>query len=316
MFPTLSRAMSLPRDKSNEKSDFNGTNSDPCMKFTCEKEQRNQTGWTEEKQLVYSEKVSSSSSLYQLNYASKVQSTPVSPSVSNSINSLNEAKEICIHNGNAALKVGQDKKANIWKLLSEVLDNMANGASDGYDGWKGFRFDSLGRNLLQEILNYYERQGDVQMLATIVAVVGNGKFNWDSNEDVLLLENVKRCDVYIHLYANMLYSWGLVETSAELKKYMQSSLSAASCDELRGLTFAPRCLECDMTLPANTSICQNCKTFAFKCSICTNPVRGLFTVCLSCGHGGHFEHMTSWFSQQSVCPTGCGCPCRLYTFRT
>jgi hypothetical protein len=40
-------------------------------------------------------------------------------------------------------------------------------------------------------------------------------------------------------------------------------------------------------------------------------VKGLFTVCDICNHGGHVGHMTLWFSKHIECPTGCGCNCAL-----
>ena len=27
--------------------------------------------------------------------------------------------------------------------------------------------------------------------------------------------------------------------------------------------------------------------------------------------GGHVDHMMQWFKRQEVCPTGCGCTCKL-----
>ena len=35
-----------------------------------------------------------------------------------------------------------------------------------------------------------------------------------------------------------------------------------------------------------------------------------FTWCQTCRHGGHADHMTSWFKGHAECPvTGCGCKC-------
>lgn len=229
---------------------------------------------------------------------------------------LSRAKDICIHNGEAAQNARQYSKADVWNLLAEVLDNMASGVGDEYNGWKGFSF-----GVIHEILTYYERQGDVQMLATIVSVIGRrgrNSIGWRNNEEndqVLPFHgDSKRYDIYVHLYANLLYSWGRVETSAELKKHLHSSpshdfIAAESC----GLIFAPRCLQCEKVLSPKTHACRSCNSYAFQCSICTNSVRGLFTVCFSCGHGGHFEHLMQWFSEHSVCPTGCGCKCNFNT---
>jgi len=187
---------------------------------------------------------------------------------------------------------------------------MTSGIGDEYDGWKGFGFGSLGRNLIREIFTYYERQGDVQMLATIVSVIGRGrdfrgrKMNKKLTEQLLLPDD-NRYDIYLLLYAKMLYSWGRVQTSTELKKHLYSSsksdsVIAGTCS----LIFAPR-------PKTNTNGEYNRNTW--QCSICTNSVRGLFTVCFLCGHGGHLNCLMDWFSEQSVCPTGCGCSCKFDT---
>merc|ERR1712226_596651 len=50
----------------------------------------------------------------------------------------------------------------------------------------------------------------------------------------------------------------------------------------------------------------------FYCVICRRQVRGLFSVCFKCGHGGHPHHMHEWFSstegQNGNCPL-CGNDC-------
>lgn len=40
---------------------------------------------------------------------------------------------------------------------------------------------------------------------------------------------------------------------------------------------------------------------------------GLSNFCLACGHGGHSEHMMSWFQTETQCPSGCGCNCMVET---
>ena len=47
------------------------------------------------------------------------------------------------------------------------------------------------------------------------------------------------------------------------------------------------------------------------CSICAQPVRGLYAWCQGCGHGGHLQHMEAWFARSTTCPTGCGHRCQL-----
>ncbi|CAN7951190.1 unnamed protein product, partial [Ixodes pacificus] len=55
--------------------------------------------------------------------------------------------------------------------------------------------------------------------------------------------------------------------------------------------------------------CDRCKAVASPCAVCHEVVRGLFVWCQGCAHGGHLQHMTAWFREQRLCPTGCGHPC-------
>ncbi len=190
---------------------------------------------------------------------------------------LIQAKKICIHNGKVASRIGQHTKADVWNLLAEILDNMTSGIGDEYDGWKGFGFGSLGRSLIQEIFAYYERQGDVQMLATIVSVIrrGRGSQGRETNimrREELLLPGENKYDVYLHLYAKMLYSWGRVQTSTELKKHLYSSQSSGVIAETCSPIFAPHYHNKSQNLK-HDEYNRN----AWQCSICTNSVRGLFT---------------------------------------
>jgi len=58
-------------------------------------------------------------------------------------------------------------------------------------------------------------------------------------------------------------------------------------------------------------LCAAChKRRTPSCSICGEDVRGLWTACHLCGHGGHIRHVREWFaSGERMCPAGCGCMC-------
>ena len=43
--------------------------------------------------------------------------------------------------------------------------------------------------------------------------------------------------------------------------------------------------------------------------MCEGSLRGLYVFCPECFHGGHPEHLKSWFSSNADCPVGCGCKC-------
>ncbi|CAF4517395.1 unnamed protein product [Rotaria sp. Silwood1] len=48
----------------------------------------------------------------------------------------------------------------------------------------------------------------------------------------------------------------------------------------------------------------------FLCSICRIPCRGIFSFCGVCFHGGHIDHIRTWFNTHHECPYGCGHRCK------
>eukprot|EP01135_Chromosphaera_perkinsii_P004618 Nk52_evm11s292 gene=Nk52_evmTU11s292 len=74
-------------------------------------------------------------------------------------------------------------------------------------------------------------------------------------------------------------------------------------------TFHTGCDKCLKPLNVVGYCCTRCNTFVNGCSVCHQVVRGLYSWCQTCGHGGHVEHMKKWFSENKYCPTGCGHKC-------
>ena len=68
---------------------------------------------------------------------------------------------LCAHNAHIANSVGQKDKANVWMLLSETAENVASNANDAFDGWHGLGDGAIGRDIIENILKFYEAQGDV-----------------------------------------------------------------------------------------------------------------------------------------------------------
>ncbi|CAL1528069.1 unnamed protein product [Lymnaea stagnalis] len=111
-------------------------------------------------------------------------------------------------------------------------------------------------------------------------------------------------------YANILFKWGLLNERAHILKHTDSTDT-----EHRVIECRVSCFNCSEDVRG--AQCHRCKYPALRCSICHIGVRGLSIICLACGDGGHTSHMMTWFSQQSVCPTGCGCVClQENTFRS
>jgi hypothetical protein len=208
--------------------------------------------------------------------------------------------------------------------------------ADAFDGWGGAN-DALTTGIIEQILRYYESQADYQMLATIVCVLTFGRDRRKSlqtkslgqKEDYQLLPKFdeRRYDNYLYQYSSLLYLWGILTVRSEVSKRLafgipgggaeiltksqeneETSASIVSNSGVTGITFTPICQTC-LTPVDETNVCRKCEDYAFQCSICCHAVRGACLWCPMCSHGGHAEHMMSWFENHQVCPTGCGCVC-------
>lgn len=234
---------------------------------------------------------------------------------------LEEIHQLCVHNAAISKNCNEAEKERVWNLLAETAIIQMNVDGKMFNGWGGKGGGALGIDMVNNFFLYYEALGDVQMLATMFCVL-NGRYSQDQNNNRPSL--LPKCrgevhDTYIFRYSELLYSWGLFNTRAELNKHLKrkhqsNDFRFQSAEEGKvesfdlGVTIS--CPTCEKEVDSRTNYCQNCKDFAFRCSICDTAVRGLFTFCEICKHGGHLRHMVNWFSKNSFCPTGCGCQCR------
>lgn len=135
------------------------------------------------------------------------------------------------------------------------------------------------------------------------------------NNDVSLLnpQRAAQLDVLRLNYADMLYRWGLLEQRAEILKFLsrQTSIENQSTPPEQNMQVQIRCYMCGSEVSARDRICYTCRKSRsqIRCSVCHVLVKGMVNFCSKCGHGGHSVHIKEWFSQQTVCPTGCGCIC-------
>lgn len=238
-------------------------------------------------------------------------------------------KLICIYNSNVCLEFGQHEKANTWSILPHAVENhlLDTGCNDSFSGWGG---TEIGRELVTSLLRYYESEGDIQMVASMICVLKTG-YRGDSCHrftSLLPADQNDKYDLYIQRYAELVFRWGLLTKRVELLKHL--SRHSSSPDRLQlpsssavintvtdaptkyGISFGGSCQRCGGAVSTSDSnICSNCHDCAFRCILCDNAVRGLCTVCPLCGHGGHLNHIMQWFETATKCPTGCGCECVL-----
>ena len=260
---------------------------------------------------------------------------------------LGDIKARCLHNASVCAKTGDTEKEGVWKLLAETVERQLEeiDGRQAFSGWGGNGGGALGVELVGNLMKYYEALGDCQMLATMACVLSGGrrsalrreksKVSDESRPYLLPLDQDEKYDSYIRKYADLLYEWGLLTRRAEVTKHLVrvpeedgvSPTSSSSPEKQRtippvyplaaaegrqpGIAIVFQCFRCGNDTDLNSNVCRSCHDFAFRCSICDMAVRGLFTVCDKCNHGGHMSHMSLWFSQHVECPTGCGCTCIL-----
>ncbi|GAB9465561.1 hypothetical protein Gpo141_00002966 [Globisporangium polare] len=136
------------------------------------------------------------------------------------------------------------------------------------------------------------------------------QLSYPSPEDNCLLStnpaDEERYDVYKTSYADLLYRYGAIDLRTDVLKTVSTEEP-----EHEGIEFGLLCHSCQT--PTSDPVCGSCRDFAVKCSVCQLVVRGQSMFCMTCGHGGHAEHLRDWFEVESSCPTGCGCWCKAAT---
>ncbi|KAG9585055.1 hypothetical protein KCU77_g10179, partial [Aureobasidium melanogenum] len=147
--------------------------------------------------------------------------------------------------------------------------------------------------------------------------------------------------VYRAVYANMLGAWGLQMQQNEVDKLdgllsniltrtesrdrgSQSTLTLGEAETdqetLDGL--GPQVIRCCMSCgevdgsERRGAGCVKCggRSHLLSCTICYQPIAGLYKVCLACGHSAHVSCLAILLEslaedEASECEAGCGCAC-------
>jgi len=62
---------------------------------------------------------------------------------------LETTRAICLHNASVCSSIGELEKENVWTMLAETIDNLANTKMQhGCDGWGGSSGGALGVELV------------------------------------------------------------------------------------------------------------------------------------------------------------------------
>jgi hypothetical protein len=152
--------------------------------------------------------------------------------------------------------------------------------------------------LLSSLLTQLVDSGDVQTVCCLLtALYPAGGLEGLAAETLrrwyaAYVDQLTRLQLFSSAAETMRACDDVLQLQRSAKSSQQLSLMCARCR--RGGEFGergPYCLHCRQTMSL--------------CALCQLPVRGVFAWCQGCGHGGHAQHMQQWFSEFSLCPTGC-----------
>ncbi|KAL3832670.1 hypothetical protein ACJMK2_024292 [Sinanodonta woodiana] len=151
------------------------------------------------------------------------------------------------------------------------------------------------KNIVVDMMKYHAREFDVQTPACMLIILGN---RIRSAIDHQIQEN------WLLSYIDLLGRFKLWSIANEVIKLSQPS--PVSHLNQQSTTVHVTCNKCSRQLQRSGWSCDRCKSVTNLCSICHQPVKGLYVWCQGCSHGGHMQHIQDWLSLDSQCPAGCG----------
>lgn len=179
-------------------------------------------------------------------------------------------------------------------------------------------FCALRERIALEVIVFHANRGDVQTSVTIARVL-SPDIELKLGKRYLQQLNVQYIDLLHRLSLWSAASTIMSHCSDEgIRRINQQSTSVLIACGMCGRDIIepvapPISLDDVNNAKHNRVRCNTCKHVVSQCSICQEPVRGLYTWCQGCGHGGDKEHMNEWFVTlgQMLCPTGCGHVCAI-----
>lgn len=157
--------------------------------------------------------------------------------------------------------------------------------------------------LIPKAIQIYTDAGDVQFAATVACLVAR-----------LIDLDYDQTDATIMAYIDLLHARQLFTRAAAISKY--APIATPRKHGMNGTFVRLSCGHCRKPILNEHGkgfwLCDNCHKAQDGCVMCRETVRGQWTFCQACGHGGHPECLRSWFvgEQMGKCPAvGCGHVC-------
>lgn len=157
-------------------------------------------------------------------------------------------------------------------------------------------------DIVANMLRHYVEIGDVQTAISIIQVLGSERLKQLTSIDRMTV------NVWYRAYIDLLNRFQLWGVSCRLIKLStETDIQAINQTGTTVLVYCAKCMK--QIRPGST--CEKCSLEPTNCAICHVAVRGMFTWCQGCAHGGHLQHMRQWFKDNAQCPAGCGHHCEL-----
>ncbi|KAK6338745.1 SEA (Seh1-associated) complex subunit [Orbilia brochopaga] len=181
------------------------------------------------------------------------------------------------------------------------------------------------QNFLTVLTDYYSDKGEVQMCATLALLFGS-----------LVDFDERRMGDWIEGYVEQLHRFKLYVPAAEIIK--ATTVEHVRSQALTNTFIHLNCGNCNAPMMSNIGgmgggrgstvldadaagamqasykgslYCESCRRMSDGCMVCHEVVRGRWTMCQGCCHGGHDDCLRQWYLDAAMrqCPSGCGHEC-------
>ncbi|KAI9148542.1 SEA (Seh1-associated) complex subunit [Blastocladiella emersonii ATCC 22665] len=173
---------------------------------------------------------------------------------------------------------------------------------------------ACARELLVQALAHHADAGDVHVCATLTILLVDGRPKPASRESELpeWLDKTQ-VEEWFLAYIDLLHRFRMYTVAAQVldkcplgdvrTRLQESTTIYTSCNGcFKPIVNAahPRCYWA----------CERCQRLVNPCSVCHRIVKGQYSWCQGCGHGGHARCLAGWFAAGNrECATGCGHIC-------
>ncbi|XP_022190901.1 GATOR complex protein WDR24 [Nilaparvata lugens] len=161
-------------------------------------------------------------------------------------------------------------------------------------------WDSAG--VMCAALRHHANAGDVQTCASVLIALGEKRRSLSHVLDEAIQEH------WLTAYIDILTRHQLWDVATQV---IQLSWIASVYQLNQQSTLVNLCCtKCNKTLLRSGWLCDSCRSVECAvCSVCHKVVKGLYSWCQGCAHGGHMKHIQEWLENYSECPAGCGHQC-------